>query len=544
MVYDPQGPVAKELVPLLVNELTSTFNIPDDAKDTADYINMLIGQNRSAGEICADVKEVVNIPIDEAFMQRVFDEITRLDSVQNQAQTAPQPSQPPQPQQSDFQPQQADFQPPQAPQQAVPEHQYPQAPQAPQAAQAPAFPQMPMNPFQNSSMPSNPFPAAPGSATNPFAMPPAPPTFPTGPQGQIKKDAHVNFSKSATDFKRNGGVGKAGPMGKTGGIGKAGGISKGGRVPGKTTGVSKDYVSANGKPQKKSFGLQNAANLQKALSLASPDSVNMQPFTPRPPKGRCPDFPYCKNKECTLAHPTKKCFAYPNCPNPPGTCDYLHPSEDGALMQELEKTKQQFLDRKNQKFAAPQVTLCKYGILCSKELCPFGHPTPANKDAKVIIQKWCRENKNCQNPACEYAHSSPNYQAPAPAAPPKPVVPKYASQPAYNKYTAQRTPTSLEQCKFGLYCTNQSCTKRHATSAVPCRAGYNCTRMDCTFHHPIDEDCRFGNECKNSPCFFKHPDSREKALFGNHHPQSATHMTMERPFAVAEDQVMEQATQI
>ncbi|KAM9930278.1 hypothetical protein OXX59_000571, partial [Metschnikowia pulcherrima] len=88
MSYDPQGPVAKQLTPLLVNELTSTFNIPDDAQDTADYINMLIGQNRTAGEICAEVKEVVSIPIDETFMGRVFQEIGRLQSLQQQqAQT-------------------------------------------------------------------------------------------------------------------------------------------------------------------------------------------------------------------------------------------------------------------------------------------------------------------------------------------------------------------------------------------------------------------------------------------------------------------------
>lgn len=524
MSYDPEGPVAKQLTPLLVNELTSRFNIPDDAQDTADYINMLIGQNRTASEICADVKDIINIPIDEAFMGRVFEEIARLSLLQSQ-QAQPQqvaPQQPPQTQTE--QPQQQT----QSQQEFAPQ-------QAPVTAASNVFPPpQQANPFQG--MP-NPFPAPQGPAGNVFPPPqglpafPSAPQFPTGPKNAShdKKDARVNFSKLATDFKR----GSASTNGAS-----SGGIGKNSRVTGRgNSGISKDYVSNNGKMQKKSFGMQNAANLQKALALASADSVNMQPFTPRPPKGRCPDFPYCKNKECQLAHPTKKCFAYPNCPNPPGACDYLHPSEDGDLMQELEKTKQQFLDRKHQ-FSAPQVTLCKYGILCSKELCPFGHPTPANKDAKVIIQKWCRENKNCQNPACEFAHSSPNYQAPAPTPAPRPAVQKYAAQPAYNKYATQRTPTTLEQCKFGLNCTNLSCPKRHATSLVACRAGYNCTRMDCTFNHPINEDCRFGNECKNSPCFFKHPDSREKALFGN---QSHT---MERAFAVADDQVMEQATQI
>ena len=516
MSYDPQGPVAKQLTPLLVNELTSTFNIPDDAQDTADYINMLIGQNRTAGEICAEVKEVVSIPIDETFMGRVFQEIGRLQLLQQQQAHTQAEYTPPQQQEQQIEAQQP-LQPPQQPPVQPPQAQIPVATNV--------FPQpLQVNPFQPAQPAQHVQHAQPVvGVPSPFTAPtgPAVPQFPTGPQGikHEKRDTHVNFSKLATDFKRNGGIGK------------------GARPAGKSSGVGKDYVS-NGKTQKKSFGMQNAANLQKVLAMAPQDSVNMQHNTPRPPKGRCPDFPHCKNRECTLAHPTKKCFAYPNCPNGPGTCDYLHPSEDGELMRELEKTKQEFYDRKALKFAPPQVTLCKYGILCSKELCPFGHPTPANKDAKVIIPKWCRENKNCQNEHCEYAHSSPNYQAPARVA--APPVQKFNAKPAYNKYAMQRTPTSLEQCKFGLNCTNQGCTKRHATSAVACRAGYNCTRMDCTFHHQIDEDCRFGNECKNSNCYYRHPDGREKARF----QQSGAPQTIERPFAVAEDQVMEQATQI
>lgn len=472
MVYDPEGPVAKQLTPLLVNELTSTYGIPDDAQDVAEYINVLIGNNRSAADICTEVKDVVNIPIDEAFVGRVFAEISRLSEQQQQPEQQPvQPVQQPQ------QPQQME-----QVEQANPFSTFP-----------PAFTAFP-TPFEQPKFPTGPAEQ---------------PKFPTGPLAQFKDSSmHVDFQKLGNELRRT-----AKPA-----RGKAG--------------VSKDYVS-NGK-QKKSFGMQNAANLQKALALSLDLATNIQPFVPRQPKGRCKDFPYCKNRECPFSHPTKKCFAYPNCPNPPGTCDYLHPSEDGDLMAELDKTKQQFLDRKNLKFA-PQVTLCKYGILCSKELCPFGHPTPANKDAKVIIQKWCRENKNCENPACEYAHSSPNYQAPPPVAPTRPP-PKYQS--GYNKYAAPKVPTTLEQCKFGWNCTNQLCPKRHATSQVACRAGYNCTRMDCTFNHQIDEDCRFGLECKNKPCYFRHPDGRERALF------AGSDNTSGRSFAVPDDQVMEQAVQL
>lgn len=543
MPYDPEGPVGKQLVPLLKNELEHTFNIPDDAQDTADYINMLIGQNRSAGDICAEVKEVVNIPISEAFMERVFAEINRLEQVsmtQNSADTATYPSagavdqptqQMPQPAQQQQQQQEPQvlFQPPQQqqvqqPQQIQQPQQVPQqAPQQmPPQQQAPAFPSAfpaaENNPFPQPL--SNPFQLA--QQLNPF-QPPEPMNLdlPLGPKKEVKFSRQNDTRKQAT------------PRGPKGGVSKNG-VNKNGN--GKPANGRDFNNTNNAKNQKKSFGLQNAANLQKVLSMASENSVKMQSFTPRQPKGRCREFPHCKNRDCQFAHPTKNCFAYPNCPNPPGTCDYLHPAEDAELIQELERTKKEHMERRNRRLA-PQVTLCKYGVTCSKELCPFGHPTPASQDAKVIIPNWCRDNKDCQNPKCEFAHSSPNYQAPPPVVQAPPASYLKFKAPSHNKY-ASAMPTTLEQCKFGMNCTNNSCTKRHATSSVPCRSGENCTRMDCTFNHPIEEPCRFGAECKNRYCFYRHPNGKEKALFGN------APSTADRAFAVSEDQVMEHAQQM
>lgn len=547
MLYDPEGPTAKQLLPLLVNELTSTYGIPDDAQDVAEYINVLIGNNRTAADICSEVKEVVNIPIDEPFIGRVFAEIAKLEqSRQEQAQTQTQPQAQTQ-ETSQFQ--QPSFQ----SEQPQPESQPQSFPnEQPQTFQPESVFNQPQNFQNNNSVFSNAtqntqngqsFATEQNFAsgqnfqngqnfTNENAFPQS--AFPSYsgnqdvPADSEDKLMHVDFQKLGNELRR------AAPQGPKG--------ARGGK-----SGISKDFQS-NSRNQKKSFGMKNAANLEKALALSSnAQTVNMAPFVPRAPKGRCKDFPYCKNRECQFSHPTKKCFAYPNCPNPPGTCDYLHPSEDGELMQELEKTKRQFMDRKKERMMVPQVTLCKYGILCSKELCPFGHPTPANKDAKVIIPKWCRENKNCQNENCEYAHSSPNYQAPvqapAPAAQyiniPGGSGPKFMNKtgPKFSNFN-KRTPTTLEQCKFGMNCTNQLCPKRHSTSSVACRGGYNCTRLDCTFNHPIEEDCRFGNECKNKYCYFRHPDGRERALFEN-----SSDSTSNRSFAVPEDQVMEQAVQ-
>lgn len=514
MAYDSDGPVAKQLVPLLTNELANTYGIPDDAGDVAEYINVMIGNQRAAADICAEVKDVVNIPIDEAFIGRVFAEIGRLETVltqQQQQQTQPPPT-------SQF-PEAPNFV-SQGQQQTQEIPQIPQIPQIPTGplAQNPVFAEN-QNQQQQQPQESQQQPFATDDSSAQGAQ------WGAGPTAFAPKARkNVNFAAKNTTDLRKGQVTK--------GRGGKNGVTKGTRDF-----VSKGAVgAARGAGPTKGLAGKSAASVEKALALsAHANSVDMAPFVPRAPKGRCPDHPHCRNRACVFSHPTKTCFAYPNCTNPPGTCDYLHPNEDGELMAELEKTKAAYEERKAQRLALQvQVTLCKYGILCLKELCPFGHPTPANQDAKVIVARWCKDNKNCTNPECQYAHSSPNYQRPAPApAPPKPVA---ASKPAYNG-GARPQASILEQCKFGTNCTNNSCPRRHATSLVPCRDGSNCTKLYCTYHHLINEECRFGDGCKNTICFFRHPDGRENA----HFPQGNERRS-ERTFA-EDDLMMEAAVQ-
>lgn len=285
--------------------------------------------------------------------------------------------------------------------------------------------------------------------------------------------------------------------------------------------------------------------LAKALGMNEGDgNVN---FVHQKKEGRCKLFPRCPlGRSCPHAHPTKVCNDYPNCPKPVGTCEYLHPNEDEDLMREIEKTREEFQQRKAAIIAARTkpvqtgIVLCKFGALCSNPMCPFGHPTPANEDAKVIELAWCAANLQCADGNCKKAHSSlskirevaplgqKRFKAPAPPA-------------------ARSVEKSLEQCKFGTHCTNKRCKFRHARSHVMCREGANCTRIDCFFGHPINEDCKFGAECRNAHCLFRHPEGRVLPQKETNNKESQpgfnnSNGMSQRPFALPEGANIESAT--
>jgi len=257
-----------------------------------------------------------------------------------------------------------------------------------------------------------------------------------------------------------------------------------------------------------------------ALSSRNQNVTNVLQNTP---KGRCPDFPYCTNKECPKAHPTKTCIFYPKCPNPPGTCNFVHPDQDVELLKKLEISRKEHAAKWQMQQMVQQGT-CKYRLECGKDSCPFAHPTPANKDAKVTTLDWCAEGKSCTNVNCSKSH-------PPPAT-------------ATFKQTPSALDIALEQCKFAANCKKPKCPRRHATSTSPCREGSACRRLDCTFSHPLTEDCRFGAACLNKFCLYQHPkgrtvqsntwvkdDSNSLGGAGN-----SVVSTSNRAFAVADDQ--------
>lgn len=385
--------------------------------------------------------------------------------------------------------------PQQVEQQQLPQQQAPQQSMVPEQQQQPA-----------------PVPSAPLSAFANFV-----------PKQPVAQDESQNSMSTPTQFSQ-----------RVGAVGKSRG-GRGGR--GSTRGASRGH----NRNQNARFN-----PLARALGMNEGDgNVNV---VHQKKEGRCKLFPHCPlGRSCPHAHPTKVCNDYPNCPKPPGTCEYLHPNEDEELMREIEKTREEFQQRKAAIIAARSkpvqtgIVLCKFGALCSNPMCPFGHPTPANEDAKVIDLLWCAENLKCMDPNCKKAHSSLSkikQVAPLGQQKFKPTAPP----------AARPVEKSLEQCKFGSHCTNKRCKFRHARSHIMCREGANCTRIDCLFGHPINEDCKFGIACRNAYCLFRHPEGRvvpqKEKSNNNGQPgftdNGASNMS-QRPFALPEGAHIENA---
>lgn len=410
----------------------------------------------------------------------------------------------------------------------------------------------------NSSQPSSSAPSAPvstGTETSvgvPVQLPPVSAPAPSAPVSAFSGVVDVSASKYNTANE-----GRSSQRNKDSsahnGTSRRGGFSS---IRG---GISKSAGVTNRRGVNSRYG---ANQLAMALGINESEGANeTSGHVVIKREGRCPDFPHCSlGRKCPRGHPTVTCPSYPNCKNPPGTCTYLHPNEDGQLIQELERVreerriKREEMEKKQQQRISG-IVVCKFGIICSNQKCPFGHPTPANEDAKVTQFSWCENNLQCTDPTCNKAHSSlskikeikPIIHKPAP----KPVISKPSNPKFAPRSVVPLEEKILEQCKFGPKCTNKNCPKRHARSSIMCREGAQCTRIDCLFGHPINEPCRYGAECRTYGCLFQHPPERvlpEKpkkpdtentnGIWFN--PQligSGNSSSNERPFAVPESNV-------
>lgn len=526
--FSPDSEFGAQLKAEIAKQLTAV----DDSAYVAEYLLVLISNNRTPTDIVDEFNNLFGNIIDEQFVNNVINEINKH---QNGEVNVPQSAFGNQPQPPS---QQQELQTPsQLLQQPQPQQQLPT-----QSLSAPTQQvQIPTGPAQSTS--SSFIPAQSAFSGQTAQMQDDNNMMIDGENAEIKgvrfsENTQPSFSQS--DFSHNGNTnmktfnfnkpGRNVMNFKNGGAGGG----RGGRGAGRVGATKRQ----NNMSKMIEMSLDN--NMDMTTNFVGPSGGNR-------PSERCKDFPHCSNKLCQFAHPTRICRAFPNCPHQNQTCTYLHPGEDDELYKEFERVR----DAKRSVRDQPRntgITLCKFGAICQKELCPFAHPTPANKDAKVTLLQWCVDNKECKNATCPRAHSSPHYK---PETAPRPHAPAtaFASADAGGPSASNGVEKTLEQCKFGTYCKNHRCPKRHASSPVLCREGANCTRMNCYFTHPINEVCRFGVKCTNVNCAFQHPDGKQVQSGHNHTGNKvwvngqtqSTGGTAERQFAVSEDQVLEQA---
>lgn len=157
-------------------------------------------------------------------------------------------------------------------------------------------------------------------------------------------------------------------------------------------------------------------------------------------------------------------------------------------------------------------TRCSYWPNCKAgESCPFVHPSEpckhfpncAFKDSCLFIHPAipCKFQDRCQNPTCNYVHSSPATNRPG----------------SFTSLANPFHPPSAITCRFFPNCKNSQCPFLHP-STVMCKFGEQCQRSACPFTHPqgrqvtnrafINAPCRYGKSCAKADCPFQHPSGR------------------------------------
>ncbi|SPO29728.1 related to NAB2 - nuclear polyadenylated RNA-binding protein required for nuclear mRNA export [Ustilago trichophora] len=167
--------------------------------------------------------------------------------------------------------------------------------------------------------------------------------------------------------------------------------------------------------------------------------------------------------------------------------------------------------------APTETSICRWNVGCTNPMCPYSHASPANAgpggdpNALVLSQQNCRFGARCTNKDCTRSHVSPAVaKIQARSAAPVSFTPSASTS------TSAILPASASAAAPAAAATlSMDTALPNQTGSRPCRFGAACTRADCFFSHPpsrtlttstsSNTPCRFGLGCTRPNCFFSHP---------------------------------------
>ncbi|KAI8336714.1 hypothetical protein BC941DRAFT_461559 [Chlamydoabsidia padenii] len=218
------------------------------------------------------------------------------------------------------------------------------------------------------------------------------------------------------------------------------------------------------------------------LGIRKPEPDRSQPYKQQ----RCKYWPTCdQGDDCTYFHPDTLCPDFPNCPNKPSECMFIHPYTP------KKPSHQPVTDNTLTERAIP----CRYFPHCNNDQCPYFHP-PA-------IPSFF-----------ESQQQGPPYSTYQPYQPPMP--------------TPKRIPVP---CKNGENCTRPDCYFMHPKDG-----------------NPSEIICKFDGACTRPGCFYKHTTQTKPMPYGKTlnkslvvNPSSFAGRTnkSERSFVIADDSQVE-----
>ncbi|OAX42784.1 hypothetical protein K503DRAFT_709845 [Rhizopogon vinicolor AM-OR11-026] len=129
-------------------------------------------------------------------------------------------------------------------------------------------------------------------------------------------------------------------------------------------------------------------------------------------------------------------------------------------------------------------TLCKFGTKCTNSQCRYSHPSPvATAESGVVLStEPCEKGKDCKDKDCIKSHVSPAVNNPGAGG-------GTTHAPTASPATTTGPPQHTVQCRFGGTCTRPNCPYQHPQrtnhfAQQQCRFGAGCTRASCPFRHP------------------------------------------------------------